>query len=66
MIHWRESLAARERQMRLLSPEATLKRGYAMALDAGGKLVRDASSARKQKELRIRFADGEVRVQPES
>jgi exodeoxyribonuclease VII large subunit len=66
MIHWRESLAARERQMRLLSPEATLKRGYAMALDAGGKLVRDASSARAQKELRIRFADGEVRTRPES
>jgi len=63
--HWRESLAARERQMVLLSPDATLKRGYAMVLDSRGHLVRDAVRARSEKALKIRFADGEVRTRPE-
>lgn len=62
---WRRHLEACRGQIAMLSPEATLKRGYTMVLDERGSLVRQAEGAKKEKMLRIRFADGEVRARPE-
>ncbi|MDX6765153.1 MAG: exodeoxyribonuclease VII large subunit [Candidatus Methylacidiphilales bacterium] len=64
IARWREVLASREHQLRLLSPEATLRRGYTMVLDEKGAIVREAKRARALETLRVRFADGEVGARP--
>jgi exodeoxyribonuclease VII large subunit len=43
-----------------LGPEATLKRGYAIARDADGRPVGSAAEARAHTELTIQFRDGDV------
>lgn len=60
----RERLTAFQTQLRLLSPQATLSRGYALVLDPKGKLVKTAASAGKEKKLKLRFQDGEQEVSP--
>lgn len=52
--------------LRLLSPEATLQRGYSITTSAAGGLLTSAADARKARHLRTRFVDGEVdsEVQP--
>ncbi|MGV3531927.1 MAG: exodeoxyribonuclease VII large subunit [Chthoniobacteraceae bacterium] len=46
--------------LRLLSPEATLQRGYSITTSAEGELLTSAEDARRAKRLRTRFADGAV------
>jgi len=45
-----------------LGPDATLKRGYAIARDADGRPVGSAADARRQTTLTIQFRDGDVPV----
>jgi len=45
-----------------VSPEAVLKRGYALVFDAGGKALTSAEATPKGAAIRVRFADGEVRA----
>jgi len=43
--------------------ESTLRRGFAIVTGADGGVVRSATEATPGRELRIRFADGSVRVE---
>ena len=43
-----------------LSPEKTLRRGYSITLDAGGKAVRSVGSLREGDTVTTRLADGNV------
>jgi len=61
----RERLTAFQTQLRLLSPQATLARGYALVLDPKGKLVKTARAASRETKLKIRFQDGDQTVCPE-
>jgi exodeoxyribonuclease VII large subunit len=51
------ALAAR---LQALNPEAVLERGYAIAMDRSGRIVRDASSLSLGDVLAVRLARGEV------
>ena len=42
------------------APQRVLERGYAMVEDADGELVTSAAEARRQRDVRIRFADASV------
>ncbi|MSO90255.1 MAG: exodeoxyribonuclease VII large subunit [Acetobacteraceae bacterium] len=53
-----EGVAAR---LESVSPEAVLKRGYALVFDAGGHPLTSAEAVPKGAIIRVRFADGEVR-----
>lgn len=53
-LHKAESLLA------VLTPEATLRRGYTITTDANGKLIHSAGDAHKGMEIHTRFADGEA------
>ena len=46
--------------LRVLSPDATLARGYSITTDAAGKLVRKAVALQPGESIRTRFADGTV------
>jgi exonuclease VII large subunit len=46
-----------------LGPEATLKRGYAIARDSDGRPVGSAAEARRHSALMIQFRDGDLRVE---
>ena len=59
---FRQELRARENQLRLLSPEQTLKRGYTITLDGEGKIIRSKQVAQKARHLKIRFSDGDQSV----
>ncbi len=43
-------------------PQRTLRRGYVLARSAAGEPVESAERARAERELRLSFADGDVRV----
>lgn len=57
---YREYLLSMEKQLEILNPENTLKRGFAMAFDKAGKRIVSAKSASSNKSLLLRFRDGEV------
>ena len=46
-------------------PERTLERGYALVEDSGGDLVTSAESARRARDLTVRFRDDRVRARVE-
>ena len=48
-----------EGMLRVLGPEATLRRGYSITVDASGKLIRSAKSVRPKMKIRTRVSDGE-------
>ena len=54
-----EGMAAR---LDSVSPEAVLKRGYALVFDAAGKPLTTAAATPKGAAIRVRFADGEMRA----
>jgi exodeoxyribonuclease VII large subunit len=56
----RERLALAATSLDALSPLGVLQRGYAIAQDASGKLVRDASSVSPGDELSVRLARGKL------
>jgi len=41
-------------------PQRPLERGYALVISAQGRAIASAEDARREQELRLRFADGEV------
>jgi exodeoxyribonuclease VII large subunit len=49
-------------QVRSLSPQSTLDRGYSVVRDAQGHVVADADQVKSGQKLRIRLAKGELAV----
>lgn len=45
--------------LRVLGPEATLRRGFTITTDESGKLIRTVGSARPKMKIRTRVSDGE-------
>jgi exodeoxyribonuclease VII large subunit len=48
-----------EGMLRVLGPEATLRRGYSITTDEAGKLIRSKRSVGEKQKIRTRVADGE-------
>src|SRR5206468_245273 len=48
-----------EAVLRVLGPDATLRRGYSITTDDRGKLIRTVAAARPKMKIRTRLADGE-------
>ncbi len=59
----RDQLAAAGAQLRALDPGNTLARGYAIARDADGRIVRDAAHLAAGQGLDLSFAQGGARVE---
>jgi len=55
-----------ESQLQALSPVAILERGYALAFDERGELVKDAGQVAVGEKLRVRVARGEIATRVES
>ena len=45
--------------LRVLGPEATLRRGYSITTDASGQLIRSVESVRAKMKIKTRVSDGE-------
>ncbi|MEM7766254.1 MAG: exodeoxyribonuclease VII large subunit [Pseudomonadota bacterium] len=59
-----QALTAPARLLESLSHKATLKRGFVLARDETGGLLRSAGAARTASSLTLTFADGEVAAAP--
>ncbi len=57
--HCGQLLRRLEGILRVLGPDATLKRGYSITMDGTGKLIRSVSVVRPEMKIRTRVADGE-------
>jgi exodeoxyribonuclease VII large subunit len=57
-----EEITGLRTQVRTLSPQATLDRGYAVLQKGDGKVVRSASELTPGERLRVRLAKGEAKV----
>jgi len=57
-----QRLAALERMMRSLDPDAVLERGFARVTDPAGRTLTSAAQAAKEPALTLRFRDGAVGV----
>lgn len=62
----REQVRHLDRQVRTLSPEATLRRGYAIVQHAEGGIVTDRQEVDADETLRVRLARGDFAVRPVS
>ena len=62
----RERLGLAVASLDALSPLAVLQRGYAIAQDASGRLLRDAQSVVVGDEVRVRLAKGRLNARVES
>ena len=60
----RDRLAATARLMASLDPDAVLQRGYVRVTGVDGRTVCEASSARDERALSLKFRDGVVEVAP--
>jgi exodeoxyribonuclease VII large subunit len=49
-----------KQQVRSLSPQSTLDRGYSVVRDAAGHVISDAGSVKPGQKLRVRLAKGEL------
>jgi len=58
----RQALAALAAQLELLNPQRTLERGYAMVLDAKGRIVRAPAELRPRELVTVRLAGGAAEV----
>ena len=63
LVQRRNRLAAATAQLRALDPGNTLARGYAIARDAEGRIVRDAAALSAGQPLDLSFAQGGAQVQ---
>lgn len=63
--HARESLNVNAASLDALSPLAVLGRGYAIAQDAAGRLIRDASRMSKGDEVNVRVTKGKLKTRVE-
>jgi exodeoxyribonuclease VII large subunit len=61
----RQNLEHRRAQLRLLSPQAVLERGYAIVFTPEKQVVRSIKTAQKEDELMVRLSDGELKIRPE-
>ncbi|MEP6602920.1 MAG: exodeoxyribonuclease VII large subunit [Spartobacteria bacterium] len=52
--------------LRVLGPDATLKRGYSITTDERGKLIQSVAAIRSKMKIRTRVSDGEFRSTTES
>lgn len=48
-----------EEILRVLGPEATLRRGYSITTDAAGKVIQTVKAAKPKSQIKTRVADGE-------
>ncbi len=48
-----------EEILRVLGPEATLRRGYSITTDAAGKVIQTVAAAQPKSKIRTRVTDGE-------
>jgi exodeoxyribonuclease VII large subunit len=62
----RERLGLAAASLDALSPLGVLQRGYAIAQDASGKLLRDASSIEPGDAVRVRLAKGKLNARVET
>ena len=58
-----QALASLQARLRSLDPQQTLSRGYAIAHDAHGAIVRDARVLKQGQGLHLRFASGGAEVE---
>jgi exodeoxyribonuclease VII large subunit len=49
--------------LRVVGPQATLRRGYSITTDGAGKVIRTVAAARPKTKIRTRVADGEFESQ---
>jgi exodeoxyribonuclease VII large subunit len=63
--HVQAELAAKRQILALLSPEATLKRGYVLVRNEAGTLVRSSAEALKAGHLSLQFSDGTIKTNVE-
>ena len=61
-----DALGALAQKLEMTSPLRTLARGYTLAQDENGLLVRTAAKVQKGQTLSLRFADGAVRCRAEA
>ena len=54
------SLEHLKQQVRSLSPQSTLERGYAVVRDSSGQVISDASKVKPGTKIRLRVASGEL------
>jgi len=66
LVERRNRLAAASAQLRALDPGNTLARGYAIARDELGRIVRDAAALSAGQPLDLSFAQGGAQVQVQS
>jgi len=52
-----------EEILRVLGPEATLRRGYSITTDAAGKVIQTVAAAKPKSKIKTRLADGEFESQ---
>jgi exodeoxyribonuclease VII large subunit len=62
----RAQLAEKVAAMDAMSPLEVLRRGYAVALDEQGKLLRDAREVKPQQKVRVRLARGALQCRVEN
>jgi len=56
---FREKLKERETQLRLLSPQSTLERGYAIVYGPDGKILRRGAGVNEGDKIKVHMADGD-------
>lgn len=59
---YREQITSLGKQIEALNPESILERGYLLAKDDKGALVRSAKRALEAQTMTLKFKDGEIRV----
>jgi exodeoxyribonuclease VII large subunit len=59
----RQRFQTAEGILRVVSPEATLQRGYSITTDAAGKVIRRVAAAKPKSKIRTRVTDGEFESQ---
>ena len=59
----RQRFQSAEGILRVVGPEATLRRGYSITTDAAGKVIRKVTAARPKSKIKTRVSDGEFESQ---
>ncbi len=60
LAEWRNLLQSRKVQLRLLSPQQTLNRGYSIVFDRKGRILKEVQPALAAGDVKIRFSDGDA------
>ena len=59
----RQRFQRAEEILRVLGPDATLRRGYSITTDAAGKVIQSVKAAKPKSKIKTRVADGEFESQ---